>query len=85
MFSKTAGLETIELGLLLTPEKIITACKRHQPDLSGLTVLQFYSEEDILMINKKIISSCISALHMINYIIVCKKNKEEKYAHEFSN
>jgi len=44
MFSKTAGLETIELGLLLTPEKIITACKRHQPDLSGLAVLQFDSE-----------------------------------------
>ena len=41
MFSETAGLETIELGLLLTPEKIITACKRYQLDLSGLTVLQF--------------------------------------------
>jgi len=51
MFSETAGFETIELGLLLTPEKIITACKRYQPDLLGLTVLQFDSEEDILMIS----------------------------------
>jgi len=54
MFSETAGLETIELGLLLTPEKIITACKRHQPDLLGLTVLQFDSEEDILMISRNL-------------------------------
>ena len=54
MFSETAGLETIELGLLLTPEKIITACKRHQPDLLGLTVLQFDSEEGILLISKNL-------------------------------
>lgn len=54
MFSETAGLETIELGLLLTPEKIITSCKNHQPDLLGLTVLQFDSEEDILMISRNL-------------------------------
>ncbi len=54
MFSETAGLETIELGLLLTPGKIITACKRYQPDLLGLTVLQFDSEEDILVISKNL-------------------------------
>jgi len=28
MFSETAGLEIIELGLLVKPEKIITACKK---------------------------------------------------------
>jgi methylmalonyl-CoA mutase cobalamin-binding subunit len=54
MFSETAGLEIIELGLLVTPEKIITACKKYKPDLLGLTVLQFDSEEDILMISKNL-------------------------------
>ena len=54
MFSETAGLEIIDLGLLVTPEKIITACKKFKPDLLGLTVLQFDSEEDILMISKNL-------------------------------
>ena len=54
MFSETAGLEIIDLGLLVTPEKIIAACKKNNPDLLGLTVLQFDSEEDILMISKNL-------------------------------
>ena len=54
MFSETAGLEIIDLGLLVAPEKIIAACKKNNPDLLGLTVLQFDSEEDILMISKNL-------------------------------
>ena len=54
MFSETAGLEIIDLGLLVTPEKIITACEKFKPDLLGLTVLQFDSEEHILMISKNL-------------------------------
>ena len=54
MFSEAAGLEIIELGLLVTPEKIITACKKNKPDLLGLTVLQFDSEESILMISRNL-------------------------------
>ena len=54
MFSETAGLEIIDLGLLVTPEKIITACEKNNPDLLGLTVLQFDSEEDILMISRNL-------------------------------
>jgi methanogenic corrinoid protein MtbC1 len=54
MFSETAGLEIIDLGLLVTPGKIIAACKKNNPDLLGLTVLQFDSEEDILMISKNL-------------------------------
>jgi methylmalonyl-CoA mutase cobalamin-binding subunit len=54
MFSEAAGLEIIELGLLVAPEKIIAACKKHNPDLLGLTVLQFDSEEDILMIRRNL-------------------------------
>jgi len=56
MFSEVAGLEIIELGLLVAPEKIITACKKNKPDLLGLTVLQFDSEENILMISRNLAS-----------------------------
>jgi methylmalonyl-CoA mutase cobalamin-binding subunit len=55
-FSETAGIEIIDLGLLVTPEKIIAECKKNNPDLLGLTVLQFDSEEDILMISKNLSS-----------------------------
>jgi methanogenic corrinoid protein MtbC1 len=54
MFSETVGIKIIDLGLLVTPEKIITACKKNNPDLLGLTVLQFDSEKDILMISKNL-------------------------------
>jgi methanogenic corrinoid protein MtbC1 len=54
MFSETAGIEIIDLGLLVTADKIITACKKNNPDLLGLTVLQFDSEKDILMISKNL-------------------------------
>jgi methanogenic corrinoid protein MtbC1 len=54
MFSETAGIEIIDLGLLVTPEKIIAECKENNPDLLGLTVLQFDSEEDILMIRRNL-------------------------------
>jgi methylmalonyl-CoA mutase cobalamin-binding subunit len=54
MFSEAAGLDIIDLGLLVTPEKIITACKKYKPDLLGLTVLQFDSEENILMISRNL-------------------------------
>ena len=54
MFSEAAGLEIIELGLLVTPETIITACKKNKPDFLGLTVLQFDSEEDVLTISRNL-------------------------------
>jgi methanogenic corrinoid protein MtbC1 len=54
MFSEIAGLEIIDLGLLVTPDKIITACKKNKPDLLGFTVLQFDSEENILKISRNL-------------------------------
>ena len=54
MFSEAVGLDIIDLGLLVTPEKIITACKKNKPDLLGLTILQFDSEEHILMISRNL-------------------------------
>jgi methanogenic corrinoid protein MtbC1 len=54
MFSEIAGLEIIDLGLLVTPDKIISACKKNKSDLLGLTVLQFDSEENILRISRNL-------------------------------
>jgi methanogenic corrinoid protein MtbC1 len=54
IFSEVAGLEILDLGLLVTSEKVITSCNRNKPDLLGLTVLQFDSEEDILMISRNL-------------------------------
>ena len=54
MFSEVAGLDILDLGLLVTPEKIITACEKNKPDLLGLTVLQFDSEEHILNISRNL-------------------------------
>ena len=39
------GVRVCRLGLLQTPADIINACRREQPDLLGLTVLQFDSDE----------------------------------------
>jgi methanogenic corrinoid protein MtbC1 len=54
IFSEVAGLDILDLGLLVTPEKIITACEKNKPDLLGLTVLQFDSEERILKISSNL-------------------------------
>lgn len=54
MFSRAAGLDVMELGLLKTPETIIRACHESRPDLLGLTVLQFDSEENILTISRNL-------------------------------
>jgi methylmalonyl-CoA mutase cobalamin-binding subunit len=53
-FAKAAGLECIPLGLLLNPEKIIEECRSHRPDLLGLTVLQFDSEEALKRVRKEV-------------------------------
>jgi len=54
MFSKAAGLEVIDLGLLVSPENIIAACQKTKPDLLGLTVLQLDSEESIIKISRNL-------------------------------
>lgn len=54
LFSKVAGLQTAFIGLCRTPEDIITACHRYQPDILGLTVLQLDSEPAITHIKKNL-------------------------------
>ncbi|RPJ81560.1 MAG: cobalamin B12-binding domain-containing protein [Deltaproteobacteria bacterium] len=54
LFSEVAGLTVIPIGLLQPPEKIIDVCNMNSPDILGLTVLQFDSEEMILKIRREI-------------------------------
>ena len=41
------GVRVKSLGVLQTPEAIVAACRRHRPDLLGLTVLQFDSDDAV--------------------------------------
>lgn len=51
-FAEAVGIRVIDLGLCVPAEKIIGACKKYQPDLLGLTVLQFDSEDDLILIRQ---------------------------------
>ncbi|QTA93378.1 cobalamin B12-binding domain-containing protein [Desulfonema magnum] len=39
-YAEVAGLRVVPLGLLQTPENIVSECQKHRPDFLGLTVLQ---------------------------------------------
>lgn len=51
-YAQIAGLALFPLGLLCPPETVIAQCRRIQPALLGLTVLQFDSEEMIARIRQ---------------------------------
>ncbi len=51
---KAAGLRIHSLGLLQTPERIVSACHGLLPRVLGLTMLQFDSEEDCIHIRKNL-------------------------------
>ncbi|MFP4474388.1 MAG: cobalamin B12-binding domain-containing protein [Desulfatibacillaceae bacterium] len=50
MFGEIAGLEIHPLGLMRKKARIIEAVQKQRPDILGLTVLQFTSEEDLVEI-----------------------------------
>lgn len=54
LYSKVAGLRIIFLGLLQSAENIIAASQKHIPDLLGITVLQFSSEESLKQITGRL-------------------------------
>ena len=54
LYGEVAGLAVIPLGLLKTPGEIIRACVSRQPDIFGLTVLQFDTEEALTEIRRGI-------------------------------
>ncbi|WP_373499263.1 cobalamin-dependent protein [Desulfococcus sp.] len=54
LYGEVAGLSMIPLGLLKPPKEVIRACAAHQPDILGLTVLQFDTEEALVEIRNSI-------------------------------
>ena len=44
------GIRLISIGLMQTPVAIVDACRHHQPEYLGLTVLQFDTEGDLTKI-----------------------------------
>ncbi len=53
-YAELAGLQVHPLGLLQSAETIIVACREMEPALLGLTVLQFDSEDDLVLIAQSI-------------------------------
>jgi methylmalonyl-CoA mutase cobalamin-binding subunit len=50
--SNAVGVAVQRRGLLQTPAAIVKACREERPDLLGLTVLQFDSDEALLKITR---------------------------------
>ncbi len=53
-YADALGCQTEFLGLLLSWEEISNLCQKHEPDILGLTVLQFDTEEAIAVLRKHI-------------------------------
>ncbi|MEK6194040.1 MAG: cobalamin B12-binding domain-containing protein [Deltaproteobacteria bacterium] len=47
LFGRLAGVDVKPLGLMQSPEDIISSCRQQMPDILGLTILQFHSEETL--------------------------------------
>ncbi|MGE0085718.1 MAG: cobalamin-dependent protein [Desulfococcaceae bacterium] len=54
LYAEAAGVRVLHAGLLRTPEFIIEECRRYEPDILGMTVLQFDTEEALALIRQKI-------------------------------
>jgi len=61
LFSRLAGIEIIPLGLLQSKEKIIDACQNQHPNILGMTILQFDTEE----ILNAIVSQIPETIHVL--------------------
>ena len=46
-YAVAVGIRLVSLGLMQRAEAVIEACRHHQPDFLGLTILQFDSEDDL--------------------------------------
>lgn len=53
-FADAVGLQRRHLGLTVSADTIIAACREEAPALLGMTVLQFDSEEDLARIRREI-------------------------------
>lgn len=45
--AEAVGVRVEPLGVLQTPETVVAACREHRPELLGLTVLQFDSDDAV--------------------------------------
>jgi hypothetical protein len=54
LWAKAVGLKVQALGLLVPPEVIIRKCNQLQPDFLGMTVLQFDTEDDLVLITRNL-------------------------------
>jgi len=50
----SVGVAVHSLGVLQSPETIVQACRERQPDLLGLTVLQFDSDDALIRITRSL-------------------------------
>jgi methylmalonyl-CoA mutase cobalamin-binding subunit len=53
-YAAAIGIRLIPLGLMQSPEAVMDACRRHQPDFLGLTILHFDTEDDLTAIAKNL-------------------------------
>jgi hypothetical protein len=53
-FADAVGLQRRHLGLTVSVDTVIAACRADAPDLLGMTVLQFDSETDLTRIRREI-------------------------------
>jgi len=51
----SVGVAVHSLGVLQSPETIVQACRERQPDLLGLTVLQFDSDDALIHITRSLL------------------------------
>ena len=54
LWAKAVGLKVQALGLLVTPEVVIRKCLQLHPDFLGMTVLQFDTEDDLILITRNL-------------------------------
>jgi hypothetical protein len=54
LWAKALGLKVQSMGLLLPAAEIISKCVKFQPDFLGMTVLQFDTEDDLILITKNL-------------------------------
>lgn len=53
-WAEAAGMEVRHLGLMIPPEDVINACREWRPNVLGMTVLQFDTEEAMRQIRRGI-------------------------------
>lgn len=54
LFSATMGIQVVFLGLVQSPEAIVSACRKILPDILGMTVLQQDSEDGLHLVGRSL-------------------------------